>query len=192
MASSGAMVATYSGIAQQRSVRLIESEDGDFLALSLNPLANILSRYIINPGITPGASVAKLGFTDKSVHARLVGNDPGSPQSHLHVLGQKNRSSSLHNFILQYSQQCFLVSMPNTHTHKWRYIYIWCFQKHGWQYEPLTTTTWSLVLAWPYLSKSIPPRPFLERNRGQEWKLHIRHWLLPSPIVLQQWHCCAH
>ena len=33
MASSGAMVTTYSGIAQQRSVRLIESEDGDFVAL---------------------------------------------------------------------------------------------------------------------------------------------------------------
>ena len=47
MASSGVMVATYSGIAQQRSVRLIESEDGDFLALSLNPLANILSHYMI-------------------------------------------------------------------------------------------------------------------------------------------------
>ena len=47
MASSGAMVTTCSIIAQQRSVRLIESEDGDFLALSLNPLANILSRYII-------------------------------------------------------------------------------------------------------------------------------------------------
>ena len=47
MASSGAMVTTYSNIAQQRSVRLIESEDGDFLALLLNPLANILSRYII-------------------------------------------------------------------------------------------------------------------------------------------------
>ena len=47
MASSGAMVATYSGIAQQRSVRLIESDNGDFLALSLNPLANILSHYMI-------------------------------------------------------------------------------------------------------------------------------------------------
>ena len=47
MSSSGAMVTTYSGIAQQRSVRFIESEDGDSLALSLNPLTNILGRYII-------------------------------------------------------------------------------------------------------------------------------------------------
>ena len=46
MAGSGAMVTTYSGIAQQRSVRLVESEDRDFLALSLNPLGNILSGYM--------------------------------------------------------------------------------------------------------------------------------------------------
>ena len=43
MASSSAMVSTYSGAAQ-KSVRLTESEDGVFLALSLIPIANNFSR----------------------------------------------------------------------------------------------------------------------------------------------------
>ena len=53
MASSSAMVTTYSGVAQ-KSVRITESEDGDFLALSLNPLANILVAKLLNPVLTPG------------------------------------------------------------------------------------------------------------------------------------------
>ena len=47
MASSSAMVTTYSG-ATQKSVRIIESEDEDSLALSLNPLANILVTKLLN------------------------------------------------------------------------------------------------------------------------------------------------
>ena len=47
MASNSAMVTTYSGVAQ-KSVRIKESEDGDFLALSLNPLANILVAKLLN------------------------------------------------------------------------------------------------------------------------------------------------
>ena len=43
MASSSAMVLTYSGAAQ-KSVRLTESEDGVFLALSLISIANNFSR----------------------------------------------------------------------------------------------------------------------------------------------------
>ena len=53
MDSSSAMVTTYSG-ATQKSVRIIESEDGGFLALSLNPLANILVAKLLNPVLTPG------------------------------------------------------------------------------------------------------------------------------------------
>ena len=41
MASSGAMVTIYSGVTQ-KSTRIIESEDGDFLAPSHNPLANYI------------------------------------------------------------------------------------------------------------------------------------------------------
>ena len=44
MTSSGAMVTPYSYIAQQRTVRLKESEDREFLGLSLSTLANIIGR----------------------------------------------------------------------------------------------------------------------------------------------------
>ena len=53
MASSSAMVTTYSG-ATQKSVRMTESEDGGFLALLLNPLTNILVAKLLNPVLTPG------------------------------------------------------------------------------------------------------------------------------------------
>ena len=52
MASSSAMVTTYSG-ATQKSVRITESEDRGFLALSLNPLANILVAKLLNRVLTP-------------------------------------------------------------------------------------------------------------------------------------------
>ena len=41
------MVTTYSGVVH-KSMRIKESEDGDFLALSLNPLANILVAKLLN------------------------------------------------------------------------------------------------------------------------------------------------
>ena len=49
------MVTTYSG-ATQKSMRITESEDGGFLALSLNPLANILLLVakLLNPILAPG------------------------------------------------------------------------------------------------------------------------------------------
>ena len=53
MASSSAMVTTYSS-ATQKSGRITESEDRDFLALLLNPLANILVTKLLNPVLTPG------------------------------------------------------------------------------------------------------------------------------------------
>ena len=53
MASSSAMVTTYSG-ATQKSMRITESEDGHLLALSLNPLTNILVAKLLNPVLTPG------------------------------------------------------------------------------------------------------------------------------------------
>ena len=65
MASSSAMVTTYSG-ATQKSVRITESEDRGFLALSLHPLANILVAKLLNPVLTPGDWVAILIFTNKS------------------------------------------------------------------------------------------------------------------------------
>ena len=52
MASSGAMVTTYSGVAQ-RSMWITESEGGDFLAPWLNPLAKYLVAKLLNPGLTP-------------------------------------------------------------------------------------------------------------------------------------------
>ena len=52
MASSSAIVTTYSR-ATQKSMRITESEDRDFLALSLNPLANILVAKLLNPFLRP-------------------------------------------------------------------------------------------------------------------------------------------